>query len=153
MINKTFINKFLLALISIFILLIISLACVISEPKENINPALTSAAATIESGTNNNQLLPTLPPIPTQTPTSTVKSGPCKAESKINSVNMRRNPSGDIIGCCLSAGEIVEIEKVDGKGEWALIEGIEKPSHQGWVKLSLLKITGDCGLAPALPQN
>ena len=71
----------------------------------------------------------------------------------MNSVNMRRSPSGDIIGCCLSAGEDVEIQKVDEKGEWALIEGIERPSHQGWVKLSLLNITGDCDLVSETPQN
>jgi len=153
MTNKISLNYFLISLAAFSFLLIISLACGIMEPKENINPALTSAAATIESGSSNDQLLPTLPPAPTQAPTSTPKPGPCKAESRVNSVNMRRNPSGDIIGCCLSAGEEVKIQKVDEKGEWALIEGIERPSHQGWVKLSLLNITGDCGLVPAIPQN
>ena len=143
----------LLAMSAMFLLLIISLACGIVEPKENINLALTSAAATVASGSSYNQELPTLPPAPSEAPTTTPRPGPCKAESRLNSINMRRNPSGDIIGCCLSAGEDVEIQKVDEKGEWALIEGIKRPSHQGWVKLSLLKITGDCDLVSATQQN
>ena len=139
----------LITLAAFFFLLIISLACGIAEPKENINLALTSAAATIASGSPNDQVLPTLPPAPTQALTSTPRPGPCKAESRVNSVNLRRGPSGDIIGCCLSAGEDVEIQKVDEKGEWALIEGIERPAHQGWVKLSLLNISGDCEMVSA----
>lgn len=151
--NKPNIQKTLIALIAFFFLLIISLACGIVEPKENINPALTSAAATIATGSSNDHVLPTIQPAQPQTPTGTPRPEPCKAEARVNSVNMRRSPSGDIIGCCLSAGEDVEIQKVDEKGEWALIEGIERPSHQGWVKLSLLKITGDCDLLSATPQN
>lgn len=151
--KKSFASNYFLAMMAFFFLLIISLACGIVEPKENINLALTSAAATIASGSSNNQVLPTIPPAQTQTPTTTPRPEPCKAESRINSVNMRRSPSGDITGCCLSAGEDVEIQKVDETGEWALIEGIERPAHQGWVKLSLLKITGDCDLVSATPQN
>jgi len=147
--KKALTHNILIVLASLILLLIISLACGIVEPKENINLALTSAAATIESGPSNNQFLPTIPPAPSQAPTTTPKPGPCKAESRVNSVNMRRSPSGDIIGCCLSAGEDVEIQKVDEKGEWALIEGIARPSHQGWVKLSLLNLTGDCDLVSA----
>lgn len=143
----------LITMAAFFFLLIFSLACGIVEPKENINLALTSAAATITSGSSNGQVLPTLPPTPTQAPTTSPRPGPCKAESRVNSVNIRRSPSGDIIGCCLSAGEDVEIQKVDEKGEWALIEGIERPSHQGWVKLSLLNITGDCDLVSETTQN
>ncbi len=143
----------MITLIILFFLAVISLACGISEPKENINPALTSAAATITGGSTNGQLIPTLPPAPTLAPVSTATLGPCKAESRVNSVNMRRNPSGDIIGCCLSAGEDVAIQKVDEKGEWALIVGIERPSHQGWVKLSLLNISGDCGLISTATPN
>jgi len=145
--------NFLITLASLIFLLIISLACGIVEPKENINLALTSAAATIASGPSNSQVLPTLPPAPSQAPTTTPNPGPCKTESRINSVNLRRSPSGDIIGCCLSAGEDVEIQKVDEKGEWALIEGLERPSHQGWVKLSLLNISDDCDLVSATPMN
>jgi SH3-like domain-containing protein len=142
-------HNILSALAGLFFLLIFSLACGIVEPKENINLALTSVAATIASGSSNDQILPTLAPTPSQAPTATPKTEPCKAESRVNSVNLRRGPSGDIIGCCLSAGEDVEIQKVDEKDEWALIEGIERPSHQGWVKLSLLNITGDCELVSA----
>ena len=151
--KKAFTSKFFVALTFLFFLLIITLACGIAVPKENINLALTSAAATIASGSSNEQALPTLPPVQTLAPTSTPRPGPCKAEARVNSVNMRRSPSGDIIGCCLSAGENVEIQKVDEKGEWALIEGIERPAHQGWVKLSLLNITGDCAMISATPQN
>ena len=139
--KTAFSRNILFALAFIFLLLIISLACGVVEPKENINLALTSAAATIASGSSTQQALPTLPPAPTLAATTTPRSGPCKAEARVNSINMRRSPSGDIIGCCLSAGEDVEIQKVDEQGEWALIEGIERPSHQGWVKLSLLNIT------------
>ena len=151
--KKALTQNILLALAAIFVLLMISLACGTVAPKENINLALTSAAATIASGSPTVQVLPTLPPAPTLAATSTPRPGPCKAESRVNSVNLRRSPSGDIIGCCLSAGEDVEIQKVDEKGEWALIEGIERPAHQGWVKLSLLNITGDCAQVSATPQN
>ncbi len=82
-------------------------------------------------------------------PTGTPQQENCRAESIQNSINMRRTPNGDIIGCCLARGEAVEILDVDDSGEWVLIEGIEKPTHRGWVKLSLLEISGDCENAPA----
>jgi hypothetical protein len=135
----------------IFLLLITSLSCG-RTPQENINPALTSAAATIEGGSFNSSSTPTNTPAQTQIPSITPKPEPCKAESKVNSVNLRNSPSGGIIGCCLAAGEDVEIQKVDEKGEWVLIKGIDRPSHQGWVKLSLLNITGDCDLV-SVPQQ
>jgi len=142
-----------LVLAYIFLLMIISLACGTVEPKDNIDLALTSAAATITSGAPSDLILPTLPPAPTLVPTITASPGTCTAEGRVNSINMRRSPSGDVIGCCLSAGEDVEIQEVDEKGEWALIAGIEKPSHQGWVKMSLLNVTGTCDLVSETLQK
>jgi len=120
-----------------------------AKPPSDFFPALTSAAATSQSGSPGNLMDPTEEPTQTPSPSNTTEPEKCLAESISNNINIRRGPSGDIIGCCLAQSEKVEIQQVDVLGEWALIQGIEKPAHTGWVKLSYLKIMGDCKLLPA----
>lgn len=129
-------------------LIIVTVGCG-GTPTSEFFPALTSAAATSQSGLSGNPThiqassTQTLPPISTTEPQT------CLGKSKQNSINIRNGPSGAIIGCCLAEGENVEIQKFDASGEWALIKGIEKPTHQGWVMFKYLTIIGDCALTPA----
>lgn len=118
-------------------------------PPSDLSPALTAAAASNNNGAAVSTAVSTEAQTEMPRPTGTPQQENCRAESIQNSINMRRTPNGDIIGCCLARGEEVEILEVDDSGEWALIEGIEKPAHRGWVKLSLFEISGNCENMPA----
>lgn len=133
------------------LLIILILACVGCGKAAPVDfyPALTAAAATNGSGSPNAPQISTQSATQTPQPIITARPEKCLAESKENSINLRRGPSGDIIGCCLARGERLEIQQVDSTGDWALIEGIDRPSHQGWVKLSFLSIIGDCKMGIA----
>ncbi len=128
-------------------------SCNTSKPEDEFSPALTAAAATMQSGVISTPVLSASTPTHIPVQTTIMPTGPCSAAANVNSINIRRTPSGDIIGCCLAKGEKVEIREIDGNGQWALISGIDCPSHQGWVKLRLLKTTGECSLLSATPQN
>ena len=62
-----------------------------------------------------------------------------------NNINMRRGPDGDIIGCCLADGEELKVRDFSADEEWALIESLEVPAHQGWVDVRFLRLYGECG--------
>ena len=124
--------------------LLITLTGCFRQPPSDFFPALTAAAATRIVLTSATPSYSTSTPALTPSPLSTGQALECQAEGTMNGINIRRTPGGDIIGCCVGLGEKLEIQKVDPFGEWVLIQGIEKPTHQGWVKLSLLKIIGDC---------
>lgn len=99
------------------------------------------------NSTISNIKVATKQPSPTKTP----QSKKCWAESTDNNINIRSGPGGGIIGCCLAKGEDVEIFSIDGSGKWALIEGIEKPAHKGWVSVRYLNISGDCQMVETIP--
>ena len=146
--KMVFLNRYCFFLI--FLLFFSSMSCR-GKPPSDFFPALTSAAATNQSGSSGNLIDSTEEPSQTPSLNNTTESEKCLAESISNNINIRRGPSGDIIGCCLAQGEKVGIQQVDVLGEWALIQGIEKPAHKGWVKLSYLKIMGDCKMV--LPRE
>ena len=105
---------------------------------------LTASAASGGNGQENTPINSTQLPTQTLPPVSTTKPEKCLGESKQNSINIRSGPSGSIVGCCLAEMEKVEIQRIDASGEWVLIKGIDRPSHQGWVKMSFLNIIGNC---------
>jgi len=143
-------SNYLLAIfccISLFFLISSLLGCVKTTPSDFYD-ALTAVAATSEYQATLNPVPATETPTLTSGPLVTTQPEKCRAESSMDSVNIRSGPSGGIIGCCLAKGEKLEIQQIDPSGEWALIVGSDRPSHQGWVKLSLLKIIGECGMIP-----
>lgn len=133
-------------------ILFLSLSIVASgcggTPTSDFFPALTSAAATRESSSLSTPTYRLEATVQTPPPTSMTEPETCRGKSKQNSINIRNGPSGAIIGCCLAEGENVEIQQFDASGEWALIKGIEKPTHQGWVMIKYISIIGDCEMAP-----
>jgi len=131
----------------IFLLAISLMGCVKTSPSDFYD-ALTAVAATVEYRSTLNPVPATETTTLTPGPLATTRPEKCLAESSIDSVNIRSGPSGGIIGCCLGKGEKLEIQQIDLSGQWALIVGLDRTSHQGWVKLSLLKIIGECGMIP-----
>ena len=129
---------------SIFVVLIIFFVGCSSPTQSDFFRELTSIAVTagIQSTNRPIETLAATANFTTQVKTSVPEK--CLAESRNDSVNIRNAPSGNIIGCCLAKGERVEIQLVDFSDEWALIKGIEKESHLGWVKASFLKPIGIC---------
>jgi hypothetical protein len=119
------------------------MGCVKTSPSD-FYAALTAVAITAEYQATLNPVHPTETPTLTPGPLATTQPEKCRAESIIDSVNIRSGSSGSIIGCCLAIGERLEIQQIDPSGEWAFILGVDRPSHQGWVKLSFLKIIGEC---------
>jgi PIN domain nuclease of toxin-antitoxin system len=113
------------------------------EPQVNeVALALTVAAVQTENAAGT-VTQPTLAPSPT--PVDTPTPGECLAEVTQNNINMRRDPEGVIIGCCLADGEELKVRDFSADREWALIESLEVPAHRGWVDVKFLRLYGDCG--------
>jgi hypothetical protein len=111
-------------------------------PQKDFRPALTASAVALNPQSTNIPKVAgtaTLRPRPTNTPRAF-----CWGEGKDNGINIRRSPGGDIIKCCIGKGEDLRVTMIDGSGKWALVEGIDRPDHQGWAALSYIKLAGDC---------
>lgn len=115
--------------------------CFGPEPINEVALELTVAAVLTQSAVPQTQ--PTL--APTLTPASTPTPEKCLAEATRDNINMRRNPEGDIIGCCLGSGEELEVLEFSGDREWARIESVDVPAHRGWVDVRFLRLSGGCG--------
>jgi len=100
------------------------------EPRVNeVALALTVAAVQTENAAGS-VTQPTLAPSPT--PAGTPTPGECLAEATSNNVNLRRDPDGAIIGCCLADGEELKVRDISADKKWALIENLEVPAHRGF---------------------
>ena len=114
--------------------------CARPEPLDELAIALTVAA--VQTQTAVPQTQPTL--APTLTPAATPTSEKCLAEATRDNINMRRGPEGDIIGCCLGNGEALGVLEFSADREWARIESVDVPTHQGWVDVRFLRLSGGC---------
>jgi hypothetical protein len=127
--------------IVLFALSALLAGCAQPEPLDELAIALTVAAVQTQNAVPQTQ--PTL--APTLTPEATPTLEKCMAEVTQNNINMRRNPEGDIIGCCLAAGEDLEVLEFSSDREWARIESETVPAHRGWVDVQFLRLSGGCG--------
>jgi hypothetical protein len=130
--------------ILIFLLALSALLAGCAQPPQvnEVALALTVAAVQTENAAGT-VTQPTLSP--SLTPAATPTPGECLAEVTQNNINMRRAPEGDIIGCCLAAGEELKVRDFSADREWALIESLDVPAHRGWVDTRFLRLYGDCG--------
>jgi hypothetical protein len=114
--------------------------CFGAEPINEVALELTVAAVLTQTAVPQTQ--PTL--APTLTPAATPTPEKCLAEVTQNNVNLRRGPDGDIIGCCLGSGEVLEVLEFSADREWARIESVDVPAHRGWVDVRFLRLSGGC---------
>lgn len=68
----------------------------------------------------------------------------CKGTANDSNVNIRNGPNGDIIGCCLGAGDEVTIYEVNSSGKWGRI--VSERGHKGWVSMQFIDVDRSCDI-------
>ena len=96
-----------------FSLLMACMGC-FREPPSDFFPALTAAAATMQSGLSGSPTA--LTETATQTPISTTEPAKVPGRKPEQQRQYPQRASWSIIGCCLALGENVEIQQIDSSG-------------------------------------
>lgn len=68
----------------------------------------------------------------------------CEGTANDSNVNIRSGPNGDIIGCCLGAGDEVTIYEVNSSGKWGRI--VSERGHKGWVSMQFIDVDRSCDI-------